>query len=111
VIALYLGAPVFLHIRIETLLAALVFVIGSDLIGYYAGRSDPEQRQVTTVAAALGNPGLTLAVVASSFPGFKAAAFVAAFVIFRKLALIPLELWWKQRARVQSPPAQGAAPA
>jgi len=112
VFALYMGAPVFLTMKPKTALAVLALFVGSELIGYIAGSPDPEQRRVTTVAAVLGNPSLALAVVGASYPGFKAAAVVAAFVLFRRLALTPVDLWLRRKARRSSatlPPR--AAPA
>lgn len=104
VVAISLGAPVFREVSPITLLAGLIVVTGSALLGYWAARPAPEERRVFAVAAVLGNPGLALAIVAASFPGFKAAAFMAAYVLLRKVELIPFEQWLKRRKTPRARP-------
>src|SRR5204863_4672887 len=93
-----------LEVAPRVLIAVIVLTLGAALLGYLAGAPAPADRRVTGVATALGNPGLALAVIAASFPGFKAAAFVIAYVILRKLALIPFEQWVKHRAHTPPTP-------
>lgn len=108
VVVLALGAPVFREVSPLTYLAELVVVTGSALLGYWAAGPAREERRVLGVTAALGNPGLALAIVAASYPGFKAAAFMAAYVLLRKLALIPFEQWIKHRTTPRAmPPSLG----
>ena len=108
VVVLALGAQVFREVSPITYLAVLIIVTGSALLGYWAARPAPEERRVLGVAAVLGNPGLALAIVAASYPGFKAAAFMAAYVLFRKVALIPFEQWIKRRTTPTAlPPSLG----
>lgn len=97
VVVLYVGIPVLFEVRPMTVLAAFLVVLGSALMGFWASRPNTELGHAVGVAAALGNPALALAVVAASYVGFKAAALMAAYVIFRKLALIPFELIAKRR--------------
>jgi len=96
-VALYLGAPVFLQVEPKVLLAVVLVVLGAELMGFFAAGPDLEARRTVAVASALGNPGLGLAVIAASYPNFKAAAFVMAYVVARKIALIPFEAWIKHR--------------
>ena len=95
--ALYLGAPVLLEVRPATVLAVFLVVAGAAAMGLWAAARQPDARHTTAVAVALGNPMLALAIVAASYPGFRAAAFIAAYLIARKLALLPIEAWIKRR--------------
>ena len=106
VVVCYLGATVFLDIAPRTYLAAAIIVAGSALMGYWAAAGHRDEQRTTGVAAVLGNPGLALAIVAASYPGFKAGALIAVYLLVRKLALVPFELWMKRRARpAASPPS------
>lgn len=97
---LYLGAPVFFQVSLRVVVASAALVVGAVLLGSWSARSeDATEARTVGVAAALGNPGLALAVIAVSHPGFKAAAFVVAYVIFRKLVLIPFEQLFKRHER------------
>jgi len=108
VVVLALGAPVFREVSPITFLAVLIVVTGSALLGSWAAQHAPEERRVLGVSAVLGNPGLALAIVAATSPGFKAAAFMAAYVLFRKVALIPFEQWTKRRETPRAvPPSLG----
>jgi BASS family bile acid:Na+ symporter len=110
--ALYLGAPVLLTLRPPGAVVLIVVVLGSAWMGYRAGpRNDPEGDRATAVAAALGNPALVFAILAASRPNFKATAFVAAFLIARKIVLIPFERWMKHRATGERRPPLTAVPA
>ena len=64
---------------------------------------------MTSVAVVLGNPGLALAIVAASHLTFKAAPLIAAYLIFRKLALVPFEQWIKRRKRPRRTSIPGGA--
>jgi len=102
-VLLYLGAPVLLEVAPLTFAGGLIIVIGSALLGAWAAAPEPEARRTTGVAAALGNPALALAILAASYPRVEAAAFIAAYLIFRKLALIPFELWVRRGAHRGTP--------
>jgi BASS family bile acid:Na+ symporter len=95
-VVLVLGVPVLLHVAARTILAAALIVIGSALMGYFAEWPHPDARRPAAIVAAFGNPGLVLAVVASSYPHVRAVALIAAYVIFRKLVLIPFDIWTKR---------------
>src|SRR5690606_27459573 len=107
------GAPILLQVPPRVLVAVLVMALGAAAMGDWAGAPRPEERRATGVAAALGNPGLVLAIVAASRPGFRAAAFVAAYLLARKLALLPYERWARRREAASARPVTttGASPA
>jgi BASS family bile acid:Na+ symporter len=94
--ALYLGAPVLASVTPRIVLAVLVVVSGAAFLGYLAAWPHRQDQRTIGVAAALGNPGLALTVIAVSHPGFHAVGFVLAYVVLRKLALIPFEQWAKR---------------
>lgn len=102
------GAPLLLHVPLPTFIAAVLIMLGASLMGYWAGRPDMEDRQATTFAAALGNPALALAVVAASYPEYKAGALCAAYVALRLILLIPIRHWLKEHT---TPKARAASPA
>jgi len=104
VMTIYLGAPLLPEVAPRSYLAALIIFAGSAVMGYWAGKVRPDALRSTAVAAVLGNPGLALAIVAASYPGFKAGAFIAVYIILRKLALVPFEQWMKRRERRTAPP-------
>lgn len=100
VAALILGAPVFLEAAPIVLVAVVLMVVGSAAMGLWAARYEPAARHATAVAAVLGNPGLVLAIIAASFPDvrqLRAAAFIFAYLILRKVVLLPIEVWIKRR--------------
>ena len=106
--ALYLGARVFLEVDPLVLVAVVLMVAGSAAMGIWAARRDPGARHPVTVAAVLGNPAIVLAIIAASFPDvrqLRAAAFIAAYLILRKLVLLPIEAWLKHRTPPETPAA------
>lgn len=107
--AVHFGAPALAHLRFKTIGAAFVIVGGAAALGYLSERRFPDARRPTGIAAALGNPGLVLAVVATSYPGFHGAALIAGYVLFRKLALLPFDLWMKQVAFAPDVGAESAS--
>src|SRR5262249_16821648 len=81
-IVLYLGAPVLEPIPIGVFLAVALIVIGSEALGYWSAAPVLEERRTMGVAAAMGNPGLALAVIAATRPDIKtAAAAVVAYIL------------------------------
>lgn len=109
IVLLYLGVPVLFAVRPVTVAAALLVVAGAALLGFWAGSPDPANRSTIGVAAVLGNPGLALAVVATSFPGVDAAALIAAYLILRALALVPIKKALKRGGRRRREPLAGPA--
>lgn len=105
VVGLELGAPVFLEVPARTILAVLLIVAGDFMLGVIAARPVVNEERTIGTAAALGNPGLALAVIAASYPDFRAIALVLAYVLARKVTLIPFEQWFKHRAKHRAVPA------
>jgi len=89
------GGPLLMSVPPRTFVAVVIVTLGEALLGYWAGGPDPGDRRATSMAAALGNPALALAVVAVSYPGYKAVTVVAAYVLIRAIALIPFKRWLK----------------
>jgi len=107
VLALRLGGPVLLSVGPRTWIAGLVLVLGEVMLGYAAGSPQPDDRRPAAIAAARGNVGLVLAIVAASYPGFHSAAFIAAYVLFRTLVFIPINAWMKRwESAGHAPPAR-----
>jgi BASS family bile acid:Na+ symporter len=104
VVALWRGAPVIVDVVPRVLVAIVIMVAGSTALGAWAGKPVPADRRTTGLAAALGNPGLALSVLAVSYPDFKATAFMLGYVILRKLALLPFDAWFKHRAQHDKTP-------
>jgi bile acid:Na+ symporter, BASS family len=74
-------------------LAAFLILAGDAwLVSKIAPKSDPELRSAISSIASRGNPALALAVIAQNDPSLDWAGLVAAYVIFRALALLPFEL-------------------
>jgi predicted Na+-dependent transporter len=78
-------------------LACLIIIVGSAFIGYFA-TPNRDARRTIGIAAALGNPGLALAVLATSHPDLKATAFVMAYVLFRLVVVAVFKRWADRRA-------------
>lgn len=97
-IGLVLGAPVFLELSVRTLLAVVLVVSGTAVMGAWAARTQPGARRAVVFSTVLGNPGIALAIVAASYPDLRAGAFIIAYLVLRRLALVPFELWIKRRA-------------
>lgn len=97
-VVLYLGAPVLWNTKPLVILACWLMVVASEFLGYWAAKPAPEAQRTASMAAVLGNPGLALTIVAVSYPGLRASAFLAAYLLFRSLALLPFTLWLKRRS-------------
>jgi BASS family bile acid:Na+ symporter len=110
VLVLAKGAPVLLHTSPWALLAVVVVVAGSLLMGHLAGRPRLEDRSALAFMAVLGNPALGAAVIAESFPNFQAGALIAAYVIARGLAMLPYTIAVKRRIKHAAEREEGAPP-
>lgn len=104
-VVLWKGTPLLPRVPPAAFGAAIVITLGDAVVGYWAGGPRTEDRKAVSLAAALGNPALALAVVEASFPGFQAAALVSVYLLVRALALVPVELWFKHRQDRQQRPA------
>lgn len=101
-VALYKGAPALWTVGPWPLLAVAVIVIGSIAMGHWAGTPSLQDRRLLATIAVLGNPALAIAVIAATYPGFRAGALLFGYLIARALALLPYTLW--SRRRVRRPP-------
>ena len=115
-LALYKGAPVLAHTSPLAIVAGGIIVLGSAAMGHWVGRPRPEDEKALAMVAALGNPALAAAVIAESYPGFKAGALMAAYLIGRALVLFlftfVVSQWFKRSGRrVAIEPPGVAAPA
>ena len=102
VLVLYKGAPELIRTKPIAIAAGAIVVFGSALMGQLAGRPRREDETALATVAVLGNPALATAVIAESYPGFKAGALMAAYLIGRALLLIVFQFvakrWSKQSA-------------
>lgn len=96
VLALQLGASIFDRLQPRTFVTAFVIVMSSALTGWVVASGHADACRPSAMAAAFGNPGLVLAIALSSYPKFHGAAFIAVYVVFRKLAVLPFEVWLKR---------------
>lgn len=115
---LYKGAPVLVHTSPIEIVAGGIIVVGSALMGHWVGRPRPDDEKALAMVAALGNPALAAAVIAESYPGFKAGALMAAYLIGRAVVLVLFTLaasqWSKRsgrRARIEPSVIAGPATA
>lgn len=106
-LALVVGGRVVWQAPLSSVLVVVALTIVSALLGHWAGGPVPEDRKMVATLAALGNPGLALAIVHHSYPGVKAGAVVIAYILVRALTLVPYQLWSKRH--LQPPP--GTRPA
>jgi bile acid:Na+ symporter, BASS family len=97
ILAVIKSAPLLAGIALRTLVAAVLIELGAALMGYWAGGPDTEDRKATSLAAAMGNPALALAVVQASYPGYEAGALLATYALVRAIILFPLTRWLKPR--------------
>ena len=105
-VALIVGGRVVLQTPIVSVLVVVLLTIAAALLGHWAGGPETEDRRMVAFLAALGNPGLALAVVHHSYPDVKAGAIVIAYILVRALTLLPYQLWTK---RHPLPPARTRA--
>lgn len=90
---LWVARPALRAVDLRVLLAVLVLVTGSALLGHWAGGPRPEDRITVGLAAVLGNPALALAIVKENLPGSPALPVVAAYLLLRAVALVPYQRW------------------
>jgi len=93
-------APVLGLINVWVVLAMLLVIGGSALLGHLAGGPQPEDRVIVAIAASFGNPMLALHVVQVSYPELQLAPLIFAYLVLRALALAPYFRWRRTRGRV-----------
>jgi predicted Na+-dependent transporter len=96
------GAELLWHVPLRAFAAALAITLGDALIGYWVARPDVEDQMAISLAVALGNPALAIAVVEASYPDHKASELVAVYLIVRAIAILPFELWLKRLEKVRA---------
>ncbi len=104
---LKVGAPFLLHANASAVVGVVLVSVGASALGHWAGMPRPADSRAFATFAVLGNPALALAVVAYTFPGFRAQAPLAAYLIVRALAFMPYALLTKTR-RAPHGPSKGA---
>lgn len=97
-LVVYKGAPALLDIDVWTGIAVIVMVIGSIAMGHWAGHPDLEDSRMLATIAVLGNPAVAIAVLSSTFPGYRPRALFAGYLVLRALALLPYARWSKKHA-------------
>jgi BASS family bile acid:Na+ symporter len=90
--------PVLRRLTPRGLLAVASVTLGSAALGYLAGGPRRDQRIAVAYGAALGNPALALAVIATTARG-HALPLVGALVLLRAAVILPLGLWLGRRGR------------
>lgn len=109
VLLFFLGASTLSAITLPVAFAA-VLIVAADafLVERLAPADDPVLREAIATVAVRGNPALALAVISLNDPTLKWAPVVAAYLILRTAAAIPIE-WLARRGRSGSiAPKQGA---
>jgi BASS family bile acid:Na+ symporter len=101
--------PVLVQVRFTTYAAMFVSVLAATVLGAWAAGAWREDRRTLGVAVAQGNPGLGLAVIAASHPGFKPAAIVVAYVLVRAVAMVPFKVWSRRARRYPGGAAEVAS--
>lgn len=95
-IVLVRGAPLLASVPVRAFGAVVAFTTASALVGYAVGGPHASDRRVAALATSLSNPALALAIVATSWPGFRAEAIACAYLIVRTLSLQPALLWLRR---------------
>jgi bile acid:Na+ symporter, BASS family len=67
-LALVRGLPAVWHAPLIGVIAVLLMTAAAVALGHWAGGPDPQDRRAVANLAALGNPGLALAILAQSYP-------------------------------------------
>lgn len=97
IVVLAMGARALVTANQWSALAVLIITTGSLAMGHWAGRPRREDERAVATMAALGNPALGAAVVASLSPDVQTGALVAAYVIARALVLLPYTVVMKRK--------------
>jgi BASS family bile acid:Na+ symporter len=102
ILVLVLGGSRLRLIDGWVILAMLLIVAGSALLGHLAGAPRPEDRLTVAVAAVFGNPMLALRVAQDGYPELRLAPLVFAYLVVRALAVLPYFHWRKHVRRPTS---------
>ncbi|MCE9671184.1 hypothetical protein LY474_25570 [Myxococcus stipitatus] len=97
---LFVVGPRLLQVAWLAVLALVVMVTLSALLGHWAGGPRLEDRKAVAIAAAFAHPVLSMTIISQSYPHLRAlevAGVVGSYVLIRILALVPYRLWVKRR--------------
>ncbi|NUP09768.1 MAG: hypothetical protein HOW73_27295 [Polyangiaceae bacterium] len=87
ILLLRIGFPVLRTLQPALLFAAPLLFLACGYAGWLAAAQHRDDRKLFALAAALGNPALGLALIATTYPTERAAAVAAAILIVRTLCL------------------------
>ncbi|QSQ15484.1 hypothetical protein [Myxococcus landrumensis] len=114
---LFIVGPKLIHVAWLAVVALVMLVTVSALLGHWAGAPRLEDRKAVALAAAFAHPVLSMTIIIQSYPNYRAlevAGIVGAFVVIRLLALTPYRMWVKRQgehAGSKRLPPHGGVPA
>lgn len=114
---LFIVGPQLIHVAWIAVVALVMLVTVSALLGHWAGAPRLEDRKAVALAAAFAHPVLAMTIIIQSYPNYRAlevAGVVGAFVVIRLLALTPYRLWVKRQGDADGSkriPPHGGVPA
>ncbi|MFY2561978.1 hypothetical protein ACN469_30570 [Corallococcus terminator] len=97
---LFIVGPRIIHVAWIAIVALVVLVIISTLLGHWAGAPRLEDRKAVALATAFAHPVLAMTIIIQSYPNYRAlevAGVVGAYVVIRLVALTPYKLWVKRQ--------------
>ncbi|GEN12622.1 bile acid:Na+ symporter, BASS family [Myxococcus fulvus] len=96
---LFIVGPKLIHTAWLAVVALVMLVTISAVLGHWAGAPRMEDRKAVVLAAAFAHPVLSMTIITQSYPNYRAlevAGVVGAYVVIRVLALTPYKLWVKR---------------
>jgi len=96
------------QIRISGYLGMSLLVGATLLAGWLLGGPDMNQRKTMAITTAARNIGVSLVIVANSFPGTPAVAAATAFALFQIIAVILIAVAWGRLPSGARPMSQAA---
>jgi predicted Na+-dependent transporter len=91
------------------ILALLLFIVGSLVIGFVLGGRDPGVRSVMGLGTAQRNVSAAIVVAAQNFSGTNTLSFVLVAAILSLLILLPAARRMGARSQASAPQSAGAA--
>jgi BASS family bile acid:Na+ symporter len=104
------GVPLLGAVPAETFAAVMVITVADALIGFWAGRPERGDQKALALAVTLGNPALALGIVEAIYPGYRAGALIAVYLVVRAVSLAPFQ-WWMKHLSETHPITRGHLPA
>nr|WP_306663209.1 bile acid:sodium symporter [Myxococcus sp. CA039A] len=105
VVLLFIVGPRLIHIAWLAILALVVLVSISIVLGHWAGGPRLEDRKAVALATAFAHPVLAMTIIIQSYPNYRAlevAGVVGAYIVIRLLALTPYKFWVKRQRDTES---------